>query len=180
MHQVGASRVLLGVRTPFSCRGLITLVETIVQAPQASWFASNGLRAQWLPDSPGASKLLKGKDVLQSQASPVLRAAAGLAEVRRHRRVWAKRASEHRDVREKRTTRQAGGGADRRLTGARACSVTQSCPAVCDPRGASVHGIFPARILAGVAVSSFKGASQHNGGPCVSCVSRTGGQILYR
>lgn len=152
MCRVGASRALLGVRAPFSCRGLVTLVETIVQAPQASWVASNGLRARWLPDSPGASKLLKGKDVLQSWASPALRAAAGLAEVRRHRRVWAKQVSEHRDVREKRTTRRAGGGADRRLTGAHARSVTQSCPAVCDPRGASVHGIFPARILEGVAI----------------------------
>ena len=39
-----------------------------------------------------------------------------------------------------------------------ACSVTQSCPTLCDPMdcslpGSSVHGIFQARILEWVAIS---------------------------
>ena len=36
----------------FSGYGPVTLVETIIQAPQASWFPGCGLRALWLPDSP--------------------------------------------------------------------------------------------------------------------------------
>ena len=40
-----------------------------------------------------------------------------------------------------------------------ACSVAQSCPTICDPMdysppGSSVHGIFQARILEWVAISS--------------------------
>ena len=60
-----------------------------------------------------AGKLLKGKDVLQSWASPVLRAAAELVEVRPHKRVWAKRVSEHRNIGEKQSTRQMGRCVDR-------------------------------------------------------------------
>ena len=46
-----------------------------------------------------------------------------------------------------------------------ACSVTPLCPTVCDPRdcsspGSSVHGIFLARILECVAISSSRGSSQ--------------------
>ena len=42
-----------------------------------------------------------------------------------------------------------------------ACSVTQSCPTLCNPMdcspsGSSVHGILQARILEWVAISSFK------------------------
>ena len=45
------------------------------------------------------------------------------------------------------------------------CSVTQSCPTLCNPMdysppGSSVHGISQARILEGVAVSFFRGSSQ--------------------
>ena len=46
-----------------------------------------------------------------------------------------------------------------------ACSVTQSCPTLCDPMeynppGSSVHGIFQARILELVAVYYSRGSSQ--------------------
>ena len=44
------------------------------------------------------------------------------------------------------------------------CSVAQSCLTLCDPvdcspPGSSVHGIFPARILEWVAISSSRGSS---------------------
>ena len=47
----------------------------------------------------------------------------------------------------------------------RSCSVTHSYPTLCDsmdgsPPGSSVHGIFQARILEWVAISSSKGSSQ--------------------
>ena len=43
--------------------------------------------------------------------------------------------------------------------------VTQSCPTLCDPmdyslQGSSVHGIYQARILEWVAISSPKGSPQ--------------------
>ena len=63
------------------------------------------------------------------------------------------------------------------------CSVTQSCPTLCDPTecswpGSSVHGIFQARILAWVAISSSRGSSQGlNRVSCSFCTSR---QILYQ
>ena len=46
------------------------------------------------------------------------------------------------------------------------CSVAQSYPTfydprVCSPPGSSVHGIFQARILEWVAISSSTGSSQH-------------------
>ena len=46
----------------------------------------------------------------------------------------------------------------------RACSVAQSCPALCDPMncslpGSSVHGIFQASILEWVAISFPRGSS---------------------
>ena len=61
------------------------------------------------------------------------------------------------------------------------CSFTQSCPTLCDPAdcsppGSSVHGIFQARILEWVAVSSSRGSSQPRDQTCVSCIGR---QILY-
>ena len=42
--------------------------------------------------------------------------------------------------------------------------VAQSCPTLCDPTdcslpGSSVHGIFPARILEWVTISSSRGSS---------------------
>ena len=48
------------------------------------------------------------------------------------------------------------------ITCVRACSVAQSCPALCDfmdcsPPGSSVHGITPARILEWAAISSSRG-----------------------
>ena len=46
-----------------------------------------------------------------------------------------------------------------------ACSITQSCPALCDPMdcsppGSSVHGILQARIVEWVAISSSRGSSR--------------------
>ena len=41
-----------------------------------------------------------------------------------------------------------------------ACSVAESSPTLCDPMDLSVHGIFQARILEWVAISSSRGSSQ--------------------
>ena len=64
-----------------------------------------------------------------------------------------------------------------------ACSVTQSCPSLCDPMDCSppdsVHGIFQARILEWVTISCFRGSSQLRDWTCVSCVSCIGRWILY-
>ena len=49
-------------------------------------------------------------------------------------------------------------------------------PMNCSPLGSSVHGIFPARILEWVAVSSTRGSSRPRGQTHVTCVSRW---ILY-
>ena len=51
------------------------------------------------------------------------------------------------------------------LTWVHACSVAKSCPTLCDPMdcsppGSSVHGIYQARILEWVAISSPKGSPQ--------------------
>ena len=64
------------------------------------------------------------------------------------------------------------------------CSVTQSCPTLCNPMdcsppGSSVRGIFQARILEWVAVSFSGGSSWPRDRTCVSCVSYIGRQILY-
>ena len=40
----------------------------------------------------------------------------------------------------------------------------------CSPPGSSVHGIFQARILKWVTISSFRGSSQHRDWTWVSCV----------
>ena len=45
------------------------------------------------------------------------------------------------------------------------CSITQSCPTLCDPMdcsppGSSVHGILQARILEWIAISSSRGSSR--------------------
>ena len=57
-----------------------------------------------------------------------------------------------------------------------ACSVTQSCPALCYPMdcrlpGSSVHRIFQARILEWVAISSSRGYSQPRDQFQVFCIS---------
>ena len=55
----------------------------------------------------------------------------------------------------------------------------QSCPTLCgpidgSPPGSSVHGIFQARILKRVAISSFRGSSRPRDQSHISCVSCTG------
>ena len=62
-----------------------------------------------------------------------------------------------------------------------ACSVAQTCPAPrdtmdCSLPGSSVHGIFQARILEWVAISSSRVSSQPRDWTCVSCIDRW---ILY-
>ena len=47
------------------------------------------------------------------------------------------------------------------------------------PPCSSVHGIFQARILEWVAISSSRGSSQPRDWTCISCVSGIGRQILY-
>ena len=54
--------------------------------------------------------------------------------------------------------------------------VTQSCPTLCDPvdcspPGSSVDGIFWARILERVAISSSRGFSQSKDQTQVSCIA---------
>ena len=56
----------------------------------------------------------------------------------------------------------------------RSCLVVQSCLTLCDPRdyslpGSSVHGIFQARILELVAISSSRESSQPRDGTHISC-----------
>ena len=56
------------------------------------------------------------------------------------------------------------------------CLVIQLCPTLCDPMdsspsGSSVHGIFQARILEQVAISSSRGSSQPRDRTRISCVS---------
>ena len=59
----------------------------------------------------------------------------------------------------------------------------QSCPTLCDPTdcsppGSSVHGVFQARILGWVAISSSRGSSQLRDQTHVSCVSCIGGRFF--
>ena len=66
-----------------------------------------------------------------------------------------------------------------------ACSVAQLCPALCDPKdssppGSSVHGIFQARILEWVAISSSRGSSPPRNQTHFSFISCICRQILYR
>ena len=56
------------------------------------------------------------------------------------------------------------------------CSVTQSCPTLCDPMdcsppGSSVHGILPARILEWVAMPFSRASSQPRDQTQVSCTA---------
>ena len=65
------------------------------------------------------------------------------------------------------------------------CSLTQSCPALCNPMdyslpGSSVHGILQARILEWVAIPFSRGSPLLRYGTCVSCVSCVGRRVLYR
>ena len=60
-------------------------------------------------------------------------------------------------------------------------SVAKLCQTLCDPMdcslpGSSIHGIFQARILEWVAISSSRGSSQLRDQTHVSCIGR---QILY-
>ena len=64
------------------------------------------------------------------------------------------------------------------------CLVAQSClthhdPLDCSPLGSSDHGIFPARILEWVAISSSRGSSRPRDGTHISHVSCIGRQVLY-
>ena len=64
------------------------------------------------------------------------------------------------------------------------CSVAQSCQTLCNtmdcnPPGSSVHGIFQARILDQVAISSSRGSSQPRDQTFVSCTSCIGRLTLY-
>ena len=61
------------------------------------------------------------------------------------------------------------------------CLVAKLCLTFCDPvdwrlPGSSVHGIFQARILEWVAISSSRGSCQPRNQTCISCIGR---QILY-
>ena len=52
-------------------------------------------------------------------------------------------------------------------------------PTDCSPPGSSVHGIFQARMLEWVAISSSRGPSQPRDRTHVSCIPHIGRQILY-
>ena len=55
--------------------------------------------------------------------------------------------------------------------------VFNSCdPSECSPPGSSVLGIFPARILEQVAISSSRGSSWPRGWTHISCIGR---RLLY-
>ena len=64
-----------------------------------------------------------------------------------------------------------------------ACAVTQSCPTLCNPmdcrpQGSSIHGIFLARTLEWVAISSSRGSSWLRDRTRVSCVSCIAGRLF--
>ena len=72
------------------------------------------------------------------------------------------------------------------ILGRRACGAKslQLCPTLCDlmdciSPDSSVHGILQARILEWVAMPSSRGSSRPRDCTHVSCVSCTGGQVLY-
>ena len=65
------------------------------------------------------------------------------------------------------------------------CSVTQSCPTLCDPMDcgppdSSVHGILQTRIQEQVAISSSRGSSRPRDQTHVSYVSCIGRWVLYQ
>ena len=55
----------------------------------------------------------------------------------------------------------------------------RSDPMDYSPPGSSVHGIFQARTLEQVAISSSRGSSQPRNETCVSCISCIGSRTLY-
>ena len=61
------------------------------------------------------------------------------------------------------------------------CLVAQLCPTFCNTMDSSpaVHGIFQARILEWVVIPFSRGSSQPRDWTHISCVSCTGGWILY-
>ena len=62
-------------------------------------------------------------------------------------------------------------------------AISQSCLTLFDPMSqpdSSVHGIFQARLLEWVAISSSKESSRPRNWTHVSCASRTGRWILYQ
>ena len=61
------------------------------------------------------------------------------------------------------------------------CSVSQSCPTLCDSIdcSSSAHGISQARILEWVSISSSRGSSRPREQTCISCVSCISKQTLY-
>ena len=64
------------------------------------------------------------------------------------------------------------------------CVCAQLCPTFCDsmdfsPPGSSVRGIFQARILEWVAISSSRGSFWARGWTDISCISCIGRWILY-
>ena len=56
---------------------------------------------------------------------------------------------------------------------------TLCCPVDCSPPGSSVHGIYRARILEWVAISSCRGSSWPRDQTCILCISCIGRRILY-
>ena len=65
-----------------------------------------------------------------------------------------------------------------------ACMHAQSRPTLCNPMdcslpGSSLHGIFQARILEWVAISSSRGSSLSKDRTRVSCISCIGRWVLY-
>ena len=52
-------------------------------------------------------------------------------------------------------------------------------PMDCSPTGSSVHGIFQARILEWVTMTSSRRSPWHRDPPCISYISRIGRQVLY-
>ena len=72
----------------------------------------------------------------------------------------------------------------RQNAGGGLASMRAQCPTCCNlmdysPPGSSVHGIFQARIVEGVAISSSKGSSKPRDQISVSRVSCSGRRILY-
>ena len=64
------------------------------------------------------------------------------------------------------------------------CVPAQLCLALCNPMGcsqpgSSVHGIFQARVLGWVVISSYRGYSRPRDWTCISCISCIGRQVLY-
>ena len=67
---------------------------------------------------------------------------------------------------------------------AAAAKSLQSCPTLCYPTdcslpGSSIHGIFQARILQWVAISTSRGSSWPSDQTCISCISFIVRQMLY-